>query len=150
MGGYEEDESGGTDYTEIKEARTAEPVYAVRKDYEKRIESRAVKNDNVTRIYPETRYEIMLTHPKTVDETSAVINNIRAGNVCIINLDGVEKDKSQRIADVLGGAAYSLGCGVERISNGIFIIAPNGVTISGKLKNEIKSESSIFPWVASR
>ena len=79
-----------------------------------------------------------------------MINNIRAMNVCIINLEGVDKAVSQRIADILGGAAFYAGCSVERISNGIFVIAPNGVSISGKLKSEIKSDSSIFPWVASR
>jgi len=149
MGGYD-DEEVVSEPSDDREIRVAEPAYSNRKEYDKKTEYRSPKQDNITRLYPESRFDIILTRPKNVDEAAAVINNIRANNVCIINLDGVEKDKSQRIADVLGGAAFSLGCGVERISNGIFIIAPNGVSISGKLKNEIKSESSIFPWVASR
>jgi len=139
LGSYEEDDD--------QEIAVNEKTY---RDTEQKY--RAPKTDNITRLYPESEpgYKIILTNPKNVDDTSALINNIRANNVCVINLDGVEKNISQRIADILGGAAYFAGCTVERISNGIFIIAPNGVNISGKLKSEIKNDSSIFPWVASR
>ena len=140
---YDEEDDGvveRNDERDYKETRQAEPA----------VKTRAPRQDNVSRIYPEARCEILLTSPKNVDDTAAVINNIRADNVCVVNLEGVDKGISQRVADVLGGAAFSLGCSVERISHNIFIIAPNGVSISGKLKSEIKSESSIFPWVASR
>jgi len=145
MGGFEEEDDGDNNVinpVREREMRVVEPAPSA-KNY-------ALKHNNVTRLYPDSKYDILLTCPKNVDDTSAVINNLRENNVCVINLEGVEKSISQRVADVLGGAAYSLGCAVERISNTIFIIAPDGVNISGKLKSEIKSETSIFPWVASR
>ena len=145
LGGYE-DEENESEQPEEREMRVLEPVNKNRAAKAERPE----RTDNVTRLYPEaTGCEIILSCPKNVDETSAVINNIRANNVCIVNLEGVEKSVSQRIADILGGASYYAGCGVERISNGIFVIAPNGVNISGRLKSEIKSDSMIFPWVVN-
>ena len=104
--------------------------------------------DNVTKLYPDVRNsEIILTRPKSIDDAPGIVSNLRANNTCIVSLEGVEKDKAQRIADFLGGAAFAFGGSIERVSNDIFIVAPSGVTVSGKLKNEIKTESSIFPWV---
>ena len=116
-----------------------------------RSENPPPRYDNVTRLHPETtRYEIILTKPKSIDDAPEVVNNLRANNVCVVSLEGIEKDKAQRIADFLGGSAYAFGGSIERISNDIFIITPSGVTVSGKIKNELKTENTIFPWILGR
>ena len=121
-----------------------------KREYDKKGDVRDKKRDNVTKLYPDARYEIILNKPKSLEDAAGVVNNLRMCNVCVVSLEGVEKPQAQRIVDFLSGSAYALGSVIERISNDIFIIAPDGVTIAGKLKNDCLSESAVFPWIASR
>jgi len=121
-----------------------------RREYERKGEVRDKKRDNVTKLYPDARYEIILNKPKTLEDATGVVNNLRMNNVCVVSLEGIEKTQAQRIVDFLSGSAFALGSAIERISNDIFIIAPDGITIAGKLKSDVMSESAVFPWIASR
>jgi len=139
--------ANNNDYIEEDEEEFDE---APRREYERKGEIRDKKRDNVTKLYPEARYEIILNKPKTLEDATGVINNLRMNNVCVVSLEGIDKSQAQRIVDFLSGSAYALGSVIERISNDIFIIAPDGIAIAGKLKNEYMSESAVFPWIASR
>ena len=120
------------------------------RDIDRRPDIRDKRRDNITRLYPDSRYEIILSKPKSLEDATGVINNLRMSNVCVVSLEGIEKMQAQRIVDFLSGSAYALGSVIERISNDIFIIAPDGINIAGRLKNELKADSAVFPWIASR
>jgi cell division inhibitor SepF len=153
LGGDDEDEMENEQQEEVS---SFDDSSFKKREYEKRNEGinraqrSSVNHDNVTRLYPDVKYEIVVSKPETIDHAPAVVNNVRANNVCIVNLEGIEKAKAQRIADFLGGCSYALGGSIERITNEIFVMAPGGINISGKLKNELKSESSILSWVSGR
>ncbi|MDR1538815.1 MAG: cell division protein SepF [Clostridiales bacterium] len=91
--------------------------------------------------------QVMITYPKEVAEASSVCDHVKDGNVCVVNLEGVERAVAQRIADFLGGAAYAINGEIERINNNIFVIAPANVHINGEMQEE--SASNILPWIAS-
>ena len=63
----------------------------------------------------------------------------------MINLEGVQIDPAQRIIDFIGGACYGLQGDLSAISNNIFIAAPHNIEVSGDLRDEIISESSLVP-----
>ncbi|MDR1913909.1 MAG: cell division protein SepF [Clostridiales bacterium] len=92
--------------------------------------------------------QVMITYPKKVDEATAICDYLCDGNICVINLEGVDRAIAQRIADFLGGAVYSVSGEIERINTNIFIIAPSTVRISGEEEDELKT-SNILPWIAS-
>lgn len=53
--------------------------------------------------------------------------------------------------DFLSGTCYSLEGSIQKVTNNIFVIAPENVEISGEFKEEIKSRSSVvFPWANSK
>ena len=121
-----------------------------RRDFDRKPDIRDKRRDNVTRLYPDSRYEIILSKPKTLEDATGVINNLQMSNACVVSLEGIEKTQAQRIMDFLSGSAYALGSLIERISSDIFIMVPDGINVAGWLKSELKSESSLFPWTASR
>ena len=61
----------------------------------------------------------------------------------VVNLESVEKNVARRIIDFLSGAVYALDGDIQKVSNGIFIIAPNNVNI---MSDVIKDEPKAFPW----
>jgi len=136
------DEEDDDNYIEDKTTGFSDP-YPAKREYERRVE----KRDNVTKLYPDARYQIMLSKPRTLEDATGVINSLRTSNVCVVSLEGVENKQAQRIVDFLSGSAYALGSVIERISNEIFIVAPDGVSISGKLKSDLKSDTAVFPWI---
>ena len=63
----------------------------------------------------------------------------------VINLEAVERNAAQRIVDFLSGAVYALDGNIQKVANGIFLIAPYNVGIMGDFKDELRSKG-IFPW----
>jgi len=95
-----------------------------------------------------TQMQVMLTYPKEIVDATDVCDYLRKGNVCVVNLEGVDRANAQRIADFLSGAVYVTDGAVERINTNIFIAAPSHVHINGESEEELNS-SNILPWIAS-
>ena len=66
----------------------------------------------------------VVTRPKTVNDAREICDHVRHGRLCIVDITGVSKEDSQRIADFLGGVCHGVGGETVRISGGIFVIAP--------------------------
>ena len=92
--------------------------------------------------------QVMLTYPKEIVDSTDICDYLRKGNVCVVNLEGVERSHAQRIADFLSGAVYVSDGAIERINTNIFIAAPSHVLINGVSDEEL-SASNILPWIAS-
>ena len=45
----------------------------------------------------------------------------------------------------MNGAVYVLDGGIQKVSKGIFILAPNNVDIDSSIKKELESKT-LFPW----
>jgi cell division inhibitor SepF len=86
---------------------------------------------------------VTVTSPKDVNSSNIVTDAIRDGKICAVNLTGVDRDQGQRIVDVIAGAVYALDGSIQRISKDVFIVAPEGVAITGEMKEEI---SKGFSW----
>ena len=93
--------------------------------------------------------QVVISYPKVVDDAATACDYIKQNKTCIINLEGIDRIVAQRIADFLGGAAYAINGDIQRISADIFIIAPSNVNITGELKEELKANGLILPWVPS-
>ena len=92
--------------------------------------------------------QVMLTYPKEIVDTTDICDYLRRGNVCVVNLEGVDRPNAQRIADFLSGAVYVSDGAIERINTNIFIAAPAHVRISGESEEELRADN-ILPWIAS-
>lgn len=94
-------------------------------------------------------HELVISTPKVIEDAGYICDDIVAGKVCVVNLEGIEKENAQRIADFLGGVCYALNGDIERISNEIFVVAPSHVSIRGAINNNLKSGGTVFPsWLA--
>lgn len=91
--------------------------------------------------------QIALTSPKNVSNSNVVTDFVKDGKICAVNLTGVERGQAQRIVDVVAGGIYALNGTINRISKDIFIVAPEGVHVSGELREELAHD---FPWKAAR
>ena len=104
-----------------------------------------VKKGKVVNINTTTQLKVVVVTPESFDEAKDIAEHLKQKKPVVINLEGVEKDIARRIVDFLSGAVYSLDGNIQKISTGIFLIAPYNVGIMGDFKDELRNKG-IFPW----
>lgn len=151
---YDEGESYVDEYDEaiIEEEVKAKNIkeYIVPRTQKKKNVTKDFENDKIVRIHSEMQMELVVTAPTSVEDSTMIVDFIRNSKACVVNLEGMDREQAQRVADFLSGAVYALEGDIQRINNDIFVVASSNINISGKVREEIKASGHLFPWLASR
>jgi cell division inhibitor SepF len=107
------------------------------------------ENSKVVSIHANIQMQVVIMYPVDVEDAALVCDYINQNKTCVVNLEGVDTNNAQRVADFLSGAAYVINGDIQRISANIFIVAPANVTITGEFKEELKANGLILPWASS-
>lgn len=101
-------------------------------------------------------FKMLVIEPKSFDECTKLVDNLKSRKPVIINLEKVETDLARKMFDFMSGATYALNGNVQRITANIFIFAPANVDIAAKLNNRETSaqpassgytrDTSKSPW----
>ncbi|WP_026476417.1 cell division protein SepF [Alkaliphilus transvaalensis] len=106
------------------------------------------KNTNankVVNIHTKTQMKVIIYEPSNFDEAPAIVDNLKNRKPVIINLENIDQELAKKFFDFLNGAIYALDGNIQKVSAGIFILAPNNVDIAGNIKEELKNKG-VFPW----
>ncbi len=103
------------------------------------------KRDKVVKIHTTAQLKLVVMQPESFEDARDIANHLKNKKPVVINLEAVERNASQRIVDFLSGAVYALDGNIQKVANGIFLIAPYNVGIMGDFKDELRSKG-IFPW----
>lgn len=106
----------------------------------------AYPKTNVVNFHASVQMEVVVIQPATYDEAQVIADHIRGQKPVIVNLEKMDYSIAQRIMDFVSGAVYTLGGNLERVTQNIFIIAPENVDIAGHFQEELKSNGIILPW----
>lgn len=101
---------------------------------------------NVVNFQASVQMEVIVIQPETYDEAQDVCDHIKSQRPVIINLEQMDRNVAQRIMDFVSGACYTLNGNLQRVTNNIFIIAPENVDVAGDFREELKSNGIILPW----
>ena len=104
--------------------------------------------DNRISMNQSAQFKMVVIEPKSLDECRRLVDNLRARKPVIINLERVETDLARKMFDFLGGATYALSGNIQRVTQNIFIFAPNNVNINAKLDRSTAASTSdsSSPW----
>lgn len=78
---------------------------------------------------------VVVIQPESFEEARDITNHLKERKPIVINLEVVDKQVARRIIDFLSGAVYALDGDIQKIANGIFIIAPENVDIMNNEEN---------------
>jgi cell division inhibitor SepF len=81
-------------------------------------------------------FKLVVIEPKAFDECPRLVDNLKAKKPVIINLERLEADTARKIFDFLSGATYALNGNVQKISNNIFVFAPESVDITANVEHK--------------
>ena len=77
-------------------------------------------------------------------------SEIKSRKPVIINLEKLETETAKKIFDFLSGATYALNGNVQKITNNIFIFAPENVSIAASQDRQTMAEApaaeNSSPW----
>lgn len=105
----------------------------------------ASKKNKVVNIHTTMQMKVVLYEPTEFEETPGIVDNLKNRKPVIINLEALDQDLAKKIFDFLSGAIYALDGNIQKVSKGIFILAPNNVDIAGNINEELKNKG-LFPW----
>ena len=101
------------------------------------------KRGKVVSIHATTQLKVVVIQLQSFEDAKDIADHLKSKKPVVINLEKLEKDVSRRVVDFLSGAVYGVDGNIQKVANGIFLIAPYNVGIMGDFKDELKKG---FPW----
>ncbi|MGN0346575.1 MAG: cell division protein SepF [Lachnospiraceae bacterium] len=128
---------GSEDYYEEDYLDDEEPIEDPKAIRKTSISDTDLKNKS-SKVTPITRkrsniggMEVYGCRPSSMEDAKEITDTLIDNRTVVLNLEGLDNSVANRILDFTMGTAYALNAHIQKISNGIFIIAPETVDISG-------------------
>ena len=80
--------------------------------------------------------EMILIEPRAYSESQQIAEHLKKRNSVVVNLKRVTSDQAKRIIDFLSGCVYALGGTMQKVGVGIYLCAPNNVSVQGKISED--------------
>ena len=131
---------------EVREEKKAAPAAEVRKPAAApRMET--VARTEVTRQTMggnkyTSQFKMVVIEPNGFEECPKLVDSLKAKKPVIINLENLETDIARKIFDFLSGATYALNGNVQKVTNNIFVFAPENVDVTYKDSSKQAAPSS--------
>ncbi len=129
--GFESDEGMLTEETENEEYdRYSESPTTGYSQEKSKIFSTTSKG-KVVNIHNNANFKIDVFEPRTFEEAVEIVECLRSKRPVVINLEEIDPELARKIFDFLSGALCAIDGKAEKISKGIFLMAPDNVQITG-------------------
>lgn len=106
------------------------------------------RKNKVVNIHATTQLKVVVMQPENFEDAKGIADHLKTKKPVIINLEDLETDVARRVVDFLSGAVYGLDGNIQKVSAGIFLIAPYNVGIMGDFKDELKNKGIFSNWNA--
>ncbi len=83
---------------------------------------------------------VVLSAPTDIADCTIIIDNLKKNNVISLSLERTDEQMSQRIIDLLSGAAYAISASVKQVSidnDKSYLITPGAVKVDDSLMKNI-------------
>ncbi len=133
-------------YDELKrkDLNPEETMSAINETSEKSFNT--IKTSNkVLNIHSNSQMSVVLFQPKTFEESTSIIDTLKAKRPVVMNISDIDKDLARKIFDFCSGALYALDGHIQQVSKGIFVLAPTNVDITGDVTG--KPENPVSSWL---
>ena len=100
----------------------------------------------VVNLHTSNSMKVVIVEPKKYEEVTTIADHLKQKKAVIVNLENLnDLGIRKSIFEFMNGAVYVLDGGIQKVSKGIFILAPNNVDIDSSIKKELESKT-LFPW----
>lgn len=75
-------------------------------------------------------YTMVVVNPKSFKDAEKIGDHLKAQRPVVMNMEKTDADEAQRIVDFVQGIMYALDGRIDRISESIYLCAPNNMSVS--------------------
>ena len=86
---------------------------------------------------PADMSRIVTVHPKTFNDAKTIGESFRDGFPVIMNLTDMEDFDAKRLVDFAAGLIFGLRGTFEKVTNKVFLLSPNEVTVTAEDRERI-------------
>lgn len=105
------------------------------------------KNARVVSMPQSQAIKMKILKPTNYDpDVNEIIDELKSKNGIVMNLEYVNKDVARRIIDTVSGAVTALDGRIEKVSNSIFVVAPQNYEITNEPITRERNERPQAPW----
>jgi cell division inhibitor SepF len=104
--------------------------------YEQRNKNKA----NVVSIHSQKSSKVVLSEPRSYDETQEIADHLRSRRAVVVNLQRVRPETGVRIVDFLSGTVYALNGYISKLGPNIYLCTPDSVDIHGHISEMMGEE----------
>lgn len=140
---YEDDNV--VDVPEVTKTQNTGTYYTGNSSFTKATSAVPATSNNVVNIHKNNQMKVVLYQPKEFDDTKTIVDSLKSRRPVIINIEDIDAELARKIFDFCSGALYALDGHIQKISRGIFILAPNNVDVAGDVKGEL-GKKGVHPW----
>lgn len=97
------------------------------------------RRSKVVKINATTQLNVVITQPENFEEAKEIADHLKAKRTVVLNLESMDREVARRVVDFISGAVYAQDGNIQKISTGIFLIAPYNVGIMGNIKDELRN-----------
>ncbi len=115
------------------------PVYEPRRHEEEPTGGFGLKKGKVVNIHTTTQLKVVVIQPTSYNDSQDIADHLKSKKPVVVNLERLDKDDARKMVDFLSGAVYALDGSMQKVANGILLLAPYNVGIMGDFSSELKS-----------
>jgi cell division inhibitor SepF len=97
---------------------------------------------NIVSIHTQKNVRLILSEPRSYEETQQIADHLRSRRPVIVNLQRVRPDQAVRIVDFISGTVYALNGNIAKIGPNIFMCTPDSVEIQGSITEMLDEEKA--------
>ena len=136
---FEEEE----EYTEKPQKRLPSLIRKRDEEEEEEESKPRLFSRKVAPVKKSSSLEVALVKPSVFDDAKTIVDDLLYGKAVVLNMEGINTEVAQRIIDFTSGATYSMNGKLQKISNYIFIITPESVSLSGEFQDLLNSTGTL-------
>jgi len=135
----------GLEETVVEENPEADEPEAEERDQVQELEEPSFwsrqRKGKVVNIHTSSYVKVVIYQPVSFEDTQTIINNLKSRKPIVVNLEALDMPLAQRVLDFISGAVYALDGTIQKVSRGIFVLAPSNIEIVGNIPDEWKGKS---------
>lgn len=96
------------------------------------------KKSNVIKVHSNTDMKVFICEPEKYEDCTKAVDELKNRKVVVLNIEEMELEDQKQVFEFIKGAVYALEASIQKVSNGIFVIAPCNVQIDGRLSDRFE------------
>jgi cell division inhibitor SepF len=94
--------------------------------------------------------QVSLFAPRAFSDVTVIADALRARQVVIVNLQGVDRSLLQRVVDFTSGVAYTLDGKIQKLADAMYLVVPPGTHVNSEGIRESLAADPSFDFMTNR